>query len=70
MLLYDTAYVSYVGARQRTAAPLKGRLRGIREWRRYRATGRPLRQPVELSPVQGLRAALRRRSAWSRFSNR
>ena len=69
MVLYDTAYVAYVVARQRTLAPLTGRLRGVREWRTYRDAGRADRRDVELAPVEGIRAALRRRSAWSAFAS-
>jgi GT2 family glycosyltransferase len=70
IVLYDVAYVSYVAVRQRTFAPLLGRARGVREWRRYRRLGRPQRRRVELSPVQGIRAALGRRAAWTAFSSR
>ena len=66
-LAYDLAYVAYVAARDRTLAPLRGRVRGLREWRAYRRAGDP-RRPVELSPVEGLRAALARRSVWERYS--
>ena len=65
MIIYDAAYVLYAAARQRTLAPLSGRLRGLREWRTYRRRGRADRRPVDLAPVEGLRAALRRRAAWS-----
>jgi GT2 family glycosyltransferase len=65
MVLYDVAYVAYSLVRERSLAPLAGRLRGLREWRAYRRAGRDGRRPVELAPVQGLRAALRRRAAWS-----
>lgn len=64
---YDLAYVAYAAATDRTLAPLRGRLRGLREWRAYRRAG-GMRRPVELAPVTGLRAALGRRAAWSRHS--
>jgi GT2 family glycosyltransferase len=64
---YDLAYVAYAAVRDRTLAPLRGRLQGLREWRVYRRAGEP-RRPVELAPVAGLRAALGRRSVWSRHS--
>jgi GT2 family glycosyltransferase len=67
IVAYDLAYVSYAAIRDRTLAPLHGRLRGLREWRRYRRAGEP-RRPVELEPVRGLRAALRRREVWGRHS--
>lgn len=69
MLAYDIAYVTYMAVRQRTTAPLAGRLRGLREWRRYRALGSG-RRPVALAPTQGIRAAVLRRSAWSANANR
>jgi GT2 family glycosyltransferase len=68
--LYDLAYVGYVGARQRTLAPLHGRLQGLREWRRYRRLGAVQRHEIELAPVRGVRAALARRAAWSKLADR
>ena len=63
MVAYDVAYVVFAGLTDRTLAPLHGRLLGLREWRSYRRAGAP-RQPVELAPVKGFRAALGRRAAW------
>jgi GT2 family glycosyltransferase len=63
MVAYDLAYVAYAAVTDRTLAPLRGRLRGLREWRRYRRAGAG-RRPVELVPVRGLRAALGRRAVW------
>jgi GT2 family glycosyltransferase len=63
MVAYDAAYVAFVAVTDRTLAPLRGRLQGMREWRSYRRAGRP-QERVELAPVKGLRAALARRSAW------
>jgi GT2 family glycosyltransferase len=65
---YDLAYVAYAAVTDRTLAPLRGRLRGLREWRAYRRAGARLRRPVELEPVAGLREALGRRSVWARHS--
>jgi GT2 family glycosyltransferase len=62
IVAYDLAYVAYACARDRTLAPLRGRLRGLREWRTYRRAGRR-DAPVPLEPARGFRAALRRRSA-------
>jgi GT2 family glycosyltransferase len=59
MVVYDCAYVLYAGVRDRTLAPLRGRVRGLIEWRSYRAAGPPRRE-VGLSPRQGLRGALAR----------
>jgi GT2 family glycosyltransferase len=67
MLAYDAAYVAFAGVTDRTLAPLRGRLQGLREWRAYRRAGTG-RRPVELAPIRGLRAALGRRSVWTRHS--
>ncbi|HEX8646005.1 MAG TPA: glycosyltransferase family 2 protein [Thermoleophilaceae bacterium] len=67
-LAYDLAYVVYAAAVDRTLAPARGRLQGLREWRAYRRAGTS-RRPVELEPVSGLRAALDRRDAWRRNSD-
>jgi GT2 family glycosyltransferase len=64
ILLFDLAYVAFAAATDRTLAPLKGRLAGLREWRAARAETAGLRRPVELARRQGLGAALRRRRAW------
>ena len=66
IVAYDLAYVAYVAARERTLAPLRGRIAGLREWGRYRRLGAALRRPVELPRSTGLRGALRRRAVWSR----
>jgi GT2 family glycosyltransferase len=64
MIAYDAAYVAFAAVSDRTLAPLRGRLRGLREWRSYRrAAG--VRRPVTLAPVRGVRAALERRSSWT-----
>jgi GT2 family glycosyltransferase len=67
MVGYDLAYVAYAAATDRTLAPLRGRVQGLREWRSYRNSGNG-RRPVDLAPVKGLRAALSRRGAWARSS--
>ena len=64
MLLFDLAYVAFVAVRDRTLAPLRGRLAGLREWRAARARTSACRGPVELERRQGFAAALRRRRAW------
>ena len=61
IVAHDVGYVVYTGITDRTLAPLRGRVRGLREWRRYRALGRDGRRPVELAPRQGSRGALARR---------
>jgi hypothetical protein len=60
IVAHDVAYVVYAGLTDRTLAPLRGRLLGLREWRRYRALGRD-RRPVELAAPVGARSALARR---------
>jgi GT2 family glycosyltransferase len=65
ILLYEFGYVLYVLARRRSLAPLQGRLRGAREWREYRRRGASVRRRVELAPVAGFKAALRRDAVWS-----
>jgi GT2 family glycosyltransferase len=64
MALYDALYVGYVLVSARTLAPLRGRLRGLREWRLYRRSGRPYRGPVELTRPLGLAKARRRHEVW------
>ena len=64
MVAYDLGYIAYVAVVDRSLAPLRGRLAGLREWRSLRAEGAALRRPVELTPRTGFRAALRRRRAW------
>lgn len=65
IVAYELAYVAYAARRDRTLAPLRGRLRGLREWRSARRSGAAGRRAVELAPRQGLGAALRRLRAWS-----
>ena len=67
IVAYDLAQVAFAGVTDRTTAPLRGRLRGLLEWRRYRRAGAG-RVPVALDPVRGPRAALGRRSVWARHS--
>jgi GT2 family glycosyltransferase len=64
MLAFDLAYVAFVAVRDRTLAPLRGRLAGLRQWRRARAQTSARRRPIELERRQGFAAALRRRRAW------
>jgi len=62
IVLYDLAYVAYALAVDRSTAPLRGRVQGLREWRHYRAHGHP-RLPVDLAPAAGIRSALRRNAS-------
>jgi GT2 family glycosyltransferase len=67
MLAYDLGYVTFAAVRHRTLAPLRGRLRGLREWKAYRGRGGEVKR-LELAPVQGIRRALARNSQWTRYS--
>jgi GT2 family glycosyltransferase len=67
IVAFDAAYVAFAAITDRTLAPLRGRVAGIREWPAYRHAGIG-RRPVRLEPVRGLRAALGRRSVWARHS--
>lgn len=65
IVAYDVAYVVYACLADRTLAPLRGRIRGLREWRSYRSRTAE-RRPVALAPARGLRSALRRRATFVR----
>jgi GT2 family glycosyltransferase len=60
MLAFDLAYVGFVLVRERTVAPIRGRIDGLRNWRADRRAGASIRRTVELVPFLGFRAALRR----------
>jgi len=64
MLAYDCSYVLYAAMADRTLAPLRGRLRGLREWPEYRRRGQRPRRPIPMTRVEGLRRALKRRQTW------
>ncbi len=49
MVAYDLAYVAYAAGRDRTLAPVTGRLRGLREWRSARRS-RSSSSRLEASP--------------------
>ena len=64
MALYDLAYVGFVAATDRTLAPLRGRLAGLREWRalpRARARPRAARAPLAAPDRPARRVAPARR---------
>lgn len=66
MLAYDAAYVVFIAATERTLAPLRGRIQGLREWRTYRRRGAPGRRQVELAGAGGWRHALAMRAAYAK----
>ena len=70
MIGYDLAYVAFAAVTERTLAPLRGRVQGLREWRLPRAGARggrwSCRLPAACGPrcaTGGLAPALRRHSA-------
>jgi GT2 family glycosyltransferase/glycosyltransferase involved in cell wall biosynthesis len=63
MALYDAAHVAFASLSARTWAPLRGRVRGLREWRTYRRRGAAYRRPLELDRPLGFRRALQRHRA-------
>ena len=65
ILAYDAAYVAFASFTGRTLAPLRGRVRGLREWRLYRAIGKPHRRPLRLRRPLGFRRALERHKRYT-----
>jgi GT2 family glycosyltransferase len=70
IVAYEVLYVAYAMAAGRTLAPLAGRLRGLAEWRAYRAAGAPTRGDLALARSPGLRAALRRNRVYAQNAER
>lgn len=70
ILAYECAYVVAAMAATGTLAPLRGRLRGLREWRVYRAAGRDFRRRVGLARPAGVRGALHRNGVYRAMSAR
>jgi GT2 family glycosyltransferase len=67
IVLYDSAYVSYAAIRDRTLAPLRGRLAGLRQWRSLRSETAASRREVALAPaLAGALAAWRMQRAYRR----
>jgi GT2 family glycosyltransferase len=64
IIAYDLCYIAYATVVDRTTAPLRGRLHGVAEWRRYRRLRSATLDPATLPRPAGLRAALSRRRAW------
>lgn len=65
ILVHDLAQVLFVMLITGSLAGVRGRLRGLREWRTYRSAGAMTRRRVALSPPHGLAAAFRRNAVWS-----
>jgi GT2 family glycosyltransferase len=51
IVLYEVAYVLYAALTDRTLAPLRGRLQGLREFRAFRAETDGTRRDVTLAPA-------------------
>jgi GT2 family glycosyltransferase len=64
MALYDLAYVAFVAVTDRTLAPLRGRVAGLREWRTYRRAGAATRGPAQLAAPTGPLGTWRQRKAY------
>ncbi len=65
ILVYDSAYVIYAALADRTLAPLRGRVAGLREWPAMRQHTRASRRPVALSSAwNGWVSALRQHQAY------
>jgi len=67
ILAYETGHAVYATVADRTLAPVRGRIAGLRDWRALRAAHAGSRRPVELDPPAGIRSALERRRAFGRW---
>lgn len=68
ILTYDLTYVTYAALRDRTLAPLRGRLAGLRRWRAVRREGPPRTGEVSLGPAaRGWLKSLRMHRAYRRL---
>jgi GT2 family glycosyltransferase len=68
ILAYDFAYVMYAAVRDRTLAPLRGRLAGVRSWRRVRREATSRGGGVALRPAaRGWLKSLRMHRAYRRL---
>jgi GT2 family glycosyltransferase len=71
ILCYDSAYVLYVALSDRTLAPLRGRLSGLRRWRAARRSDGGDRRDVPLSsPLQSWRRSLSQHRAYQLSGSR
>jgi GT2 family glycosyltransferase len=66
MAAYDAAHVAHSALRDRSLAALRGRLRGLAEWRRYRRLGAATRRGTDLAAPFGIARALARHRVWER----
>lgn len=70
ILIYDGAYIVYVALTDRTLAPLRGRVAGLRSWKAVRAERRGKRSAVALAPARsGWLGALRQHHAYRSSSS-
>jgi GT2 family glycosyltransferase len=60
MLAWDLLYVGFVLAKDRSGAPIRGRVDGLRTWRADRRAAAPQRRGIDLPAFLGFSAALRR----------
>jgi GT2 family glycosyltransferase len=71
ILAYDLAYVIYAAVRDRTLAPLRGRLSGLRSWRTVRREATSRGAAVTLRPAsRGWVKSLRMHRAYRRLGAR
>lgn len=68
ILAYEIGHAAYATVADRTLAPVRGRIAGLRDWRALRVAHAHARRPVELDPPAGIRAALARRRAFGRWA--
>ena len=60
ILAFDVAYIGVVLLVDRSIAPFRGRLAGLRLWREDRHAGAANRRAIDLAPFLGVRASYRR----------
>ena len=60
MLALDLVYIGFVLANDRSGAPIRGRVDGLRTWRADRLAAAPHRRSIDLPALLGFGAALRR----------
>jgi GT2 family glycosyltransferase len=67
MVVYDLAYVTLVAVTEGSLAPVRGRMRGLRDWRIYRTAGAAHRGPTRLAGLRGAHAAWQMRAAYNKI---